>query len=289
MKSIAIIPTIRKETDIECLCDVILKLKNRDAEIRIDKSYESLPVNSDVIFADEEEVYGCSELIIALGGDGSILRAAEFALRYNIPLLGINLGRLGYMAALEKNELDLIDRIFDNSYMVDKRMTLSVEIGKNDGSVVHIGDVLNDVVIGRGDYVHTIDMELVANGRQVRTIRSDGLILATPTGSTAYSMAAGGSVIDPALDCICVTPICPISRYACPLVFAGESVIEIYHADDRGEAWSIVLDGDAVKSLDIGDKLIVKRSEKFVRMLSVKKEGFFEKLNSKISKYELKS
>lgn len=289
MKKIAIIPTIRKETELEYLAVITTKLKKNNSEVYMEAKYSSLSCCGDIVFAQEDDVYRDCELIIVLGGDGSILRAAEFALKYDLPLLGVNLGRLGYMAGLEKNELGLIDNIFLNEYTVEERMTLSVDICKNDGSVVHIGEALNDVVVGRGSYAHTIDLDLAANGKQVRTIRSDGLILATPTGSTAYSMAAGGSVIDPDLECICVTPICPISRYACPLVFAGGTVIEVSHSDERGGGWSIILDGDDAKPLDVGEKLFVKRSQKYVKMLSVKSEGFFEKLNSKISKYELKS
>ena len=289
MKKIAIIPTIRKDIELEYLIAVIDKLRKNDAVVSMDAKYSSLSGCGEILFFSEEEVYKNSDLIIVLGGDGSILRAAEYALKYDIPLLGVNLGRLGYMAGLEKNELDLIENIFSNRYTIEERMTLSVNISKTDGSVVHIGESLNDVIVSRGGYVHTIDLDLVANGKQVRTIRSDGIVLATPTGSTAYSMSAGGSVIDPALKCICVTPICPVSRYACPLVFAEDTVIEVFHGDERSEEWNIILDGEGPISFEPGESLVVKRSEKFVKMLSVKSEGFFEKLNNKISKYELKS
>ncbi|MBE6680383.1 MAG: NAD(+)/NADH kinase [Ruminococcaceae bacterium] len=216
-----------------------------------------------------------------------MLRAAENALEYDLPILGINLGRLGYMAELEKDELELIDNIFSEKYGIEKRMTLSVSVDKK-GEIRHIGDVLNDVVIGRGKYAHCIDIDLLADAKPVRTIRSDGLIFATPTGSTAYSMAAGGSVLDPTLECICATPIVPISRYACPLVFSGNSVLQAVHSDDRADEWSLILDGEEKCTMHCGEKLIIKKSEKYVKMLTLKDEGFFETLNNKISKYELK-
>ena len=223
-----------------------------------------------------------------LGGDGTILRAAEKALKYDLPILGINLGRLGYMAELEKDEGELIDKIFTDNYGIEKRMTLSVEVITKDGATNHIGEVLNDVVISKGRYTHCIDIDLFADAKPVRTIRSDGLIIATPTGSTAYSMAAGGSVLDPTLECICATPIVPISRYACPLIFSGNSVLEVINNDERADEWSLILDGEEKYSLLFGDKLVIKKSDKYVKMISLKEKSFFETLNNKISKYELK-
>lgn len=289
MNKIAIVPTIRNDTEIEYLAVIIAKLKKNGAVVYMDAKYSSLSAYGDIVFLNEEDVYKDCEFIIVLGGDGSILRAAEYALKYDVPLLGVNLGRLGYMAGLEKNELDLIENIFSGNYTVEERMMLSVDVVKKDGNVMHIGDALNDVVVGKGGYSHTIDINLVANGKQVRTIRADAVIFATPTGSTAYSMSAGGSVIDPALKCICVTPVCPVSRYACPLVFAEDTILEVSHGDDRSGNFSIILDGDGHNTFDMCETLVIKRSEKAVKMLSVKSEGFFEKLNSKISKYELKS
>ena len=147
---------------------------------------------------------------------------------------------------------------------------------------------MNDVVINRGGYTRSIDMDLYADKKSVRTIRADGLIIATPTGSTAYSMAAGGSVLDPTLECICATPICPSSRYACPIVFSGNATLEVANNYERTEKWGITIDGESAPPLCFDERLVVKRSEKAVKMLMLKDEGFFETLNNKISQYELK-
>lgn len=289
MKRVAIVPTIRKEQDVVYTKLAIAEFLKHGAEIWMEFQYRDAYGMEAVRFADADTVYQNSDLIVVLGGDGSILRAAQSALRYDLPLLGINLGRLGYMAELEKNEIPLIEKVNVGKYTVEKRMTLSAGVRAPSGVFTELGNALNDVVIGRGGYTRSIDMLLLADGKTVRTIRSDGLIICTPTGSTAYSMSAGGSVLDPTLECICATPVCPLSRYACPIVFSGDSVLEVLHADERVDEWSIMIDGEEAHSLKIGETLVVKRSDKAVKMLSVKDEGFFETLNNKISKYELKS
>lgn len=289
MKRVAIVPTIRKEQDIVYTKLTIAEFLKHGAELWMDSQYRDVYESEGVRFADADTVYQNSDLIVVLGGDGTIMHTAQSALNLDLPLLGINLGRLGYMAELEKNEIQLIEKIYTGQYTVEKRMTITAGVLAPDGAFAALGDALNDVVIGRGGYTGSIDMLLKADGKNVRTIRSDGLIICTPTGSTAYSMSAGGSVLDPTLECICATPICPISRYACPIVFSGDSVLEVAHADDRVDAWSIVVDGEQVHTLKNGETLVVKRSDKVVKMLSVKDEGFFETLNNKISKYELKS
>ena len=288
MKKVVIVPVIRKLDDTLSTVSTIEKFRNNGAEVWMDEIHKGELYVHNSKLASHDELYKDADLIVALGGDGTILRAAENALKYDVPILGINLGRLGYMAELEKNELDLIDNIFKGEFGIELRMTLSVDVDFSSGVHSHIGDVLNDVVIGRGRYAHCIDIDLLADNKMVRTIRSDGLIIATPTGSTAYSMAAGGSVLDPTLECICATPIVPISRYACPIIFSGDSVLEIIHNDDRSNEWNLILDGEETGGLCCGDRLVIRRSQKAVKMLTLKNEGFFETLNNKISKYELK-
>lgn len=288
MKCVAIIPTVRQTEDLDCTKNTIAEFLKCGAAVCMEKNFSNMFTDAEIEFVDEESVYKNSDFITVLGGDGSILRAAKHALIYDKPVLGINLGRVGYMAELEKDELSYISKIFSNDYTIEKRMTVSVSVRKQNGDVISLGTALNDVVIERGSYSQCADLSLFADGKNVRAFRADGLIVATPTGSTAYSMAAGGSVLDPTLECICATPICPISRYACPTVFSGNSTLEITHKDERIGGLLVSVDGEALHNLAIGETLIVKKSEKSVNMVSVKDEGFFETLNNKISQYELK-
>ncbi|MBQ8837036.1 MAG: NAD(+)/NADH kinase [Clostridia bacterium] len=287
MKQVVIIPVIRKENDDMYTTETVSHFINNGAEVWMDVKHSTMQYANGAKFACGDDLYKNCDLIVVLGGDGSILRAAEKALTVDVPILGVNLGRLGYMAELEKDELHLINNIYKGKYRVEERMVLSIDVCR-DGETFPIRDALNDVVINRGGYTRSIDIDLYADGKSVRTIRADGLILSTPTGSTAYSMSAGGSVLDPTLECICATPICPSSRYACPIVFSGNSTLTVIHSDDRNESWNVTIDGEGVTPLRCGEELIIRRSEKYVKMLSLKDEGFFETLNNKISKYELK-
>ncbi len=288
MKRVAILPTVRQTDDTVYTLKAIELFKVLGAEVFMEARFKDVFHETDVVFTDSDNVYKDCDLVTVLGGDGTILRAAQNAIKYDKPLLGINLGRVGYMAELEKGELDLISRIFDGNYSIESRMTLSVSVKRKDGTVKALGTVLNDVVVERGSYSQCADLSLFADGKNVRAFRADGLIIATPTGSTAYSMAAGGSVLDPTIKCICATPICPISRYACPIVFSGDSTLEVSHKDERIGGLIVSLDGERMYNLEVDEILIVKKSGFSLKMLSVKDEGFFETLNNKISQYELK-
>lgn len=289
MKYVAILPTIRQDDDVVYTAKTISEFKKNGATVYMEHRFKEIGIDEDVVFESEENVYKNCDLIAVLGGDGSILRAAQFALKYDKPLLGINLGRVGYMAELEKDEIHLISNLYNGNYFTEKRMTVSVYVRTSDNKTIKLGNALNDVVINRGSYSQCADLSLFADGKNVRAFRADGLIISTPTGSTAYSMAAGGSVLDPTLKCICATPVCPISRYACPTVFSGDSVLEIRHKDERIGGLIVSVDGETLHNLKIDESLVVKKSGKFISMLSVKDEGFFETLNNKISQYELKA
>ena len=289
MKQVVIFPTLRQEQDVVYTKRTIVAFLQNGATVYMEKEHAARFHDENVTFFTDESIYAQCDLLVVLGGDGSILRAAQKALQYDLPILGINLGRLGYMAELEKEELSLIENIYNGKYSMEKRMALSVGVRTKDGMYQPLGLALNDVVLSRAGYAHCVDLLLLANNRAVRTIRSDGLIVCTPTGSTAYSMSAGGSVLDPALECICVTPVCPISRYACPIVFSGESTIEIRNIDDRIDMCGLSIDGEKSRPICEGETLVVHRSSQAVKMLSLKDEGFFETLNNKISKYELKN
>ncbi len=214
-----------------------------------------------------------AEVIAVLGGDGTILRATPTALKCDIPVIGLNLGRIGYMAELDATEDALISDFFSGSFFEEKRMTLSVELG----GVTHTA--LNDAVL-HSRSTHMIKFRLCCNGNPVNTYRGDGLIFATPTGSTAYSMSAGGPVIDPSLECIEITPICTQSLMARPLIFAPESVLSVsVDSDDC----IITVDGGTSVELTAGTEIKITRGERPLRMIKLKKDGFYGVLRRKFS------
>ncbi len=214
-----------------------------------------------------------ADAIAVLGGDGTVMRAARIAEEYDLPIIGINLGRIGYMAEIEKNEIPLISAFFNGNYTEDKRMTLSVSVGQKEYAA------LNDAVI-HAKSTHMTEITLYCNGDRVNSLRGDGLIFASPTGSTAYSMSAGGPVIDPSLDCICVTPICPQSLSVRPMIFSASSVLGAVTAESD---CTITVDGGEPETLDLSAAITVKKSTRPLRMIKLKRDGFYGILRKKMS------
>lgn len=289
MKSIVLLPTILGETDKDYTLLAAERFRAHGAEVRFDHAFAGETFTEGAVLCNSENLFCGADLIVVLGGDGSILRASEYALSHDIPLLGINFGRVGYMAELEKHEIPMIDHIYTGDYTVQERMTVRVEKKSPNGKTTLLSpSALNEVAVGRGGYPKCVDLRLNADGCMVRTIRADGVVFATPTGSSAYSMAAGGSVVDPVLECVCVTPVCPISRYACPIIFSGNTTLELENIDERAPHVDVTADGTERVPLYFGERLVVSRSERRCKMLKIKHAGFFSVLNAKLSEYELK-
>lgn len=175
--------------------------------------------------APEDELYRLADLVITIGGDGTIIRYAKRAALDNKPVLGINAGRMGYLANIEQNELHLIPKLINNEYNVEERMMLNVEVFEN-GEKVNEFSALNDAVITSGFISRIIDIS-VSVGRDTINYLADGLIISTPTGSTAYSMSAGGPIIDPSTENICITPICSHSLSAKPILLGVNNEITL--------------------------------------------------------------
>jgi NAD+ kinase len=221
-----------------------------------------------------------AELLLVLGGDGTMLHAAETAVAHDIPLLGVNIGRLGYLASLEPTELASLSSLAENAYAVQERMLLDVGIKKRNGEALFLGRVLNDVVIdGQG---HLADLRLFEKESYI-DYRADGLIVATPTGSTAYSLSAGGPVLEESMGAICVTPICPRSFFSRSLLFSEDASLNILNMSTRTESVRILMDGCTEAVLNVGDSVTVSRSSETVRILSLKPRHLLEVLSKKMN------
>ena len=216
-----------------------------------------------------------SDFIICLGGDGTIIKAAS---SNDVPILGINLGRLGYIAELESDEISMITRLFTGEYKLENRMMLTAEFP--DGSCCN---VLNDVVLSHGMISHIADIELICDSNIVSRYRGDGLIVATPTGSTAYSMSAGGPVIDPRIDCVCVTPICSHSLKAKPLIFNPDSVFEMKNKCADKAVMYVTLDGNNTIPLCYDESVKITKSSRVTKLVRMKVDGFYNILYNKMS------
>ncbi len=259
-------------------CEILVASFNRDRVLRMNRSKVQFT------FLPMDDVYGTADLMIVLGGDGTILETARRAAPRGTPILGINLGRVGYMAELEMSELDLLDKLFSSEpvYTVEHRSMLHVELLNTNGEVRITAFGLNDAVITNGSIARIVDVELSENGVPVTACRSDGLIVATPTGSTAYSMSAGGPVADPRVKCFCVTPICPHSLATRPMIFPDTAVLEIKNTCQREKMLFLTVDGRTNCELYRGEVVRITRSPLETKLIRLKEWGFYHKLRTKM-------
>ena len=259
-------------------CEVITPAYNREKIARHRFAKDKL----ELTFVSQDAMYSEAELLIILGGDGTILEASRRAAMRKIPILGINLGHLGYMAELELDELDLLDGLFNGQYTEEKRSMISVEI--LDESKTRIASfALNEAVI-RGGSSRIVDLEMSEGGELITNYRADGLIVATPTGSTAYSMSAGGAIADPRINCLCVTPICSHSLTARPLVFPDSAVLEIKNTCQREKMLYVTVDGRINYELYRGNVVRITRSSMETTLIRLKNYSFYRKLRAKMNR-----
>lgn len=254
-------------------------LLNRRVEVHVNAELYA-QVNDTRVYLESYD--GC-QLMIVLGGDGTILSAMDHAIPCDIPILGINLGRLGFLTELETGELNeaFMDRVLSGDYDIDARTIMTVE-GKDPFRLF----ALNDIVITRATpSVRILSLEYEANGTVVDCISGDGLIVATATGSTAYSLSAGGPVIMPGLDCFVLTPICPHTLNARPVVVSADERITVRVLDDRGGAQA-VLDGRKIIALNREHpEITICRSARQARFVRLQEKNYVGLLRSKLSEW----
>ena len=257
--------------------EVLIPTVNKDRIFRMHKNrkeYTYLPI---------EEVYASADCIVTLGGDGAILDSSRRAAPLGKPLLGINMGHLGYMTELEMTELDLLEAVVKGECDIDERAMLSVSVHTQTGGLKGESFALNDAVISNGSVARIVDIELYEGGERVSAYRADGLIIATPTGSTAYSMSAGGPVIDPHLPCLVVTPVCPHSLTTRPLLFRDDAMLEIKNVCQREKMLYLTVDGRINFEIYRGDTVRVTRSPMTTRLIRIRKGGFYNRLQQKMN------
>lgn len=211
-----------------------------------------------------------AEVILVIGGDGSVLDAAEYAIGADIPILGINLGRLGYLAELEAKEMDELARLFTGDFTVRKHMTFDVSLVRTGKEVTLARCAVNDVVLSQGEGGGVSELRLEDGVGNHLTYVADGMIVATPLGSTAYSLAAGGPVIDASLAAFCVTPICAHSLFSRSVLFPPEYTITLRNLSNREGLMRVTVDGGEGYTLEPDDCVRISRSTKVLRMITLK-------------------
>ena len=263
-----------------CTVAVVSKLVSMGGEVYMskDSAFASL---DNVIYGDSDTLMKASDVVISIGGDGTLIHTAKTALFYDKPVLGINTGRLGFLTKIEQNELDQLCRLFNGEYSIEKRMMLEVNYNCGDEKE-RLFYALNDVVISRGNPSRMIELSVKCDKQSVCSYRSDGVVFATPTGSTAYALSAGGPVVEPCVDSIVMTPICPHSLlFTRTIVFSAERVLHVLTEYDRlsGSAY-LTIDGEEGRMVASGSDVIIKRSERYVKLIDLD-IPFFEILSKK--------
>lgn len=277
---IALYPNFSKKNALAtalCCCDI---LNGIGISVMAEECYKKeFAEKSFVSFGDIDSISAVCDIIIAIGGDGTILKASVYASEYNKPLLGINTGRLGFMASMEPDELKDLSKLKTHDYSVETRMMLDVSLIR-DNKIISAHTALNDVVIAR-PYSKITDYEISTDGIAVSSMRSDGMVFATPTGSTAYALSAGGPILEPGTECIQMTPICPHSLFSRTMVFTAGRVLEVRHyTDDNSVYYSV--DGKRKCTINREDMLVIKRSLKKLRLIDIKGHSFFDAVNNKL-------
>lgn len=267
---------------VDSLRRLLAFLNSADVEIVLDEATGKLvPEHGQQEFSRESLSRHC-DLVIVVGGDGSMLNAAQSVASENVPVIGVNRGRLGFLTDVLPEELEhKIAEVLAGNYTVDSRFLLQLEF-LNEEQSNHLGCALNDVVLHPGKAAQMIEFELYVDGRFVYSQESDGLIVATPTGSTAYAMSAGGPIMHPRLNAIALVPICPHSLSSRPIVVDGDSEIRLVIGEKEGILPQISCDGEVKFSAAAGDELLVTKRSTPLQLIHPPDHSFYEAYRSKL-------
>lgn len=279
--NVFIYPNFQKKNAHKCTISIINMLKSINCNIYMDIKYKQNlddinEINKYIIYEKFDLLTNIIEYAIAIGGDGTILQCAKMVLKTNIKLVGVNTGRLGFMSSIECNELSNIKKIETNEFKISRRMMIK---GILNGKEVF--NALNDIVVYESKSKMS-EFTVKADGILVGNYRSNGIILSTPTGSTAYALSAGGPVIHPELKCMELSLICPHSLFARPLIFSDNCMLEITANIRDNQKIFINADGENEIEFDNNSKLYITKSDYFIDIVDFKGSTFFNTLNEKL-------
>lgn len=269
MKTVGLVATASAKMQPEEINKVINQLEKCGFTVLEDKNMD--------------ELFSKIDMAVALGGDGTILSLAEYSAKYSVPLLGFNFGHLGYLAELKKEQVEEFSKIARGEYRIEERIMLSVEVIR-EGKQIYHSHALNDAVATKGLLSKMVHILLEIDGKYTGDYHSDGIIVSTPTGSTAYSLSAGGPIVEPKLNIMVITPICAHSTNARPMVISDEQTIkltiDIYHGEDV----VLMCDGKEPLKLCHGDEIYVTKSKYKTKLIRLNESNFFDILNKKLKR-----
>ncbi len=281
MKKIAIIPNNIKDIGLLVTKRVVDYLLGK-AELYMENKFSVTGMK--VNYVKKSAIFENVDLMIILGGDGTILQEAAACAKYGIPVMGINLGKVGFLTEIECDNIEnALDKLLAEEYTIEKRMLIKLEI-RREGKTVCVQNALNDVVVSKPSGAKLIDMELYAGDELVNRYIADGLIIATPTGSTGYSISAGGPVVDPSMTLYIATPICPHMLSARSAVLSADKpiIIRLDSAYPDNEA-VVTADGDVQGYISSADEVAVLKSKYEFQLIRTGRQSFYNTLISKLS------
>lgn len=283
MKRVILTPNPYRDKNFQTVRTAMKILQEAGIEPRlclpfeVDRSYE-LP--RDLRFHKLDRELQNTELVICFGGDGTILHMAKAATRHGVPILGVNIGTMGFMAELESTELDKLAKLATEEYQIDSRMMLDVMVHRDRDIIFH--DIcLNDVVITKGAVARIVHLNVRCDGVQAMECGGDGIIVATPTGSTAYNLSAGGPIVEPEASSILVTPICAHDMASRCMVASDKRVITVGLTHNARRNAFLSVDGGKAVRLNMGDIATIRRSNMETKLLRLKERSFFDVVNMK--------
>ena len=286
MKNIILTPNPYRDKEFKTVRAAVEILKDAGLNPRVclpfevDRSYE-LP--KDLRFSKLERELPNADLVICFGGDGTILHMAKTATRKGIPILGVNIGTMGFMAELEASELGELKRLATGDFTTDGRMMLDVTVQRDRDIIFH--DIcLNDAVITKGAVARIVHLAVKCDGVEAMECGGDGIIVATPTGSTAYSLSAGGPIVEPEANNIIITPICAHDVGSRPIVASDKRVVTVSMVRNARRNAYVSVDGGKAFRLNMGDVVTIKKSHLETKLIRLKERSFYDVVNAKFKR-----
>lgn len=287
MKSVVLTPNPYRDKNFQTVRAAVKVLRDAGMEPKIclpfdvDRSFE-LP--RDLCFSRLDRELPGAELVICFGGDGTILHMAKTATRRGLPILGVNIGTMGFMAELESTELGALARLANDDYTIDSRMMLDVTVQRDRDIIFH--DIcLNDAVITKGAVARIVHLAVKCDGVQAMACGGDGMIISTPTGSTGYSLSAGGPIVEPDAENIIITPICAHDIGTRSIVTSSNRVITAQLIQNARRNAFLSVDGGKALRLNMGDITTVKKSNLTTRLVRLKDRSFFDVVDAKFKSH----
>src|SRR5215211_7481825 len=285
IKRIGIVVKPHQRDALKTICELVIWLHEREIELvggpEIERERIEHETGCAISEVPQPEIAATADMMLVLGGDGTMIATARLIGDREVPVLGINYGGLGYLAEFRIEELyHALESILSGNFRLDKRVMLDVELKRGDTSITR-NRVLNDVVINKSALARIIEIEAYLNQRFVNSFRADGLIISTPTGSTAYNLSAGGPVIFPSMNAVVITPICPFTLSNRPIVVPDDAEIELLLKTDKEEV-ALTLDGQVGFPLEVADRVVIRKSRTTFNLIQPSNRNYFDVLRDKL-------